>query len=383
VTPNEKQVALAVKHKLRPVLPALRHEFAGDDTRAAIIVALVDARRAGTGQVSYSRTREFYDQRQRHDLLTYRRVRRAVDALDEAGLITHFRQSPGQRGWQSWMAATPALIDLAAPIISAHAPLELQRPARAIQLRDADGRPLPVPDTRAMARAEARTAAINEAICAARVEAEGGALLAAPVVRIFNRDLMRGGRFYGVGASWQNIPRETRQRIAIDGEAVVELDYSALHPAMLYSEAGAPLPTDCYAVGHWPRPLVKRALLTLINAATIQAARLSIAHADEIIVVAEPGSQQAMAEAQRLIGDIKRHHRPIAGAFHSDAGARLMRRDSDLAEQVMLALLRRGIVALPLHDSFLVPASKRDDLEAAMMAEAHAIGLHQIRVKSA
>ncbi len=34
-------------------------------------------------------------------------------------------------------------------------------------------------------------------------------------------------------------------------------------------------------------------------------------------------------------------------------------------------MLEKGIVVLPVHDSFLVPASKRDDLEAAMIEAAH------------
>ena len=52
----------------------------------------------------------------------------------------------------------------------------------------------------------------------------------------------------------------------------------------------------------------------------------------------------------------------------------LMRIDSAIVEAVMKYLmLEKGIVVLPVHDSFLVPASKRDDLEAAMIEAAHRI----------
>ncbi len=36
-------------------------------------------------------------------------------------------------------------------------------------------------------------------------------------------------------------------------------------------------------------------------------------------------------------------------------------------------MLEKGIVVLPVHDSFLVPAPKRDDLEAAIIEAAHRI----------
>ncbi|EYD70513.1 hypothetical protein Lokhon_03146 [Limimaricola hongkongensis DSM 17492] len=51
-----------------------------------------------------------------------------------------------------------------------------------------------------------------------------------------------------------------------------------------------------------------------------------------------------------------------------------MRDDSDMAEIVMTEMtLRKGIIALPIHDSFLVPVSKRADLEEAMIDAAHKV----------
>lgn len=97
-------------------------------------------------------------------------------------------------------------------------------------------------------------------------------------------------------------------------------------------------------------------------------------HSEHLGEIAEPGSQEAIGKARALIKAIKHRHAPIAGQLHSDAGARLMRKDSDIAEAVMAELiLRRGIVTLPIHDSFLVPVSKRDELQEAMMEAAHKI----------
>jgi hypothetical protein len=43
-----------------------------------------------------------------------------------------------------------------------------------------------------------------------------------------------------------------------------------------------------------------------------------------------------------------------------------MRRDSDIAEAVMLNLIDQGIAPLPVHDSFIVPAGQAGQLEEAM-----------------
>ena len=64
--------------------------------------------------------------------------------------------------------------------------------------------------------------------------------------RVFNDpELQTGGRFYG--GWWQNIPREHRQHLAVNGKAMVELDYSNQHPSILYAQEGATRPADCYS----------------------------------------------------------------------------------------------------------------------------------------
>ena len=380
---DEPQIPLGVKYDDKLLWRYLKDTFRVDATGAAIIVAAVEAHRLGKA-VSYSRSKPFYESdRQRHALLTYRRVIAAVDQLEADGMIVHYRQAPGCRGWQSAFEATPDLVDAVTAILEGK-PLKLQRLHRLTILRDADGRPMDYKPTREIDRRDRKTEGFNEAIGSAKVVSLEGANLACPMARIHNRDFDRGGRFYPMGTSWQNIKSEARKALTIGGEAVVELDFKTLHPAILYAEAGVPMPADCYAIDGWPRDLVKVAMLTLINARTVHAARLSIANNDRMAQRAKPGSQEAIGYASALIEAIKRAHAPIAHAFHSDAGARLMRIDSDLAEAVMHDLiLRKGVVTLPVHDSFLVPVSKRDELEAAMLDAAHKIGLHSIAVTEA
>lgn len=82
------------------------------------------------------------------------------------------------------------------------------------------------------------------------------------VYRVFNNnDWEQGGRFYG--AWWMACPSKFRQHILIDGKPTVEVDYSGLHAAMLYAQAGTRAGIDVRpqfraekACGHvrWLRP---------------------------------------------------------------------------------------------------------------------------------
>ena len=63
--------------------------------------------------------------------------------------------------------------------------------------------------------------------------------------RVFNDpEFKTGGRFYG--GWWQEIPKQYRHRILIDGKQTVEFDYSNLHPTFLYLQEGLNLQDDAY-----------------------------------------------------------------------------------------------------------------------------------------
>lgn len=367
-----RQRCLSLRWEHRRHWRALGHSLGVNETGAAIVLDL-----ASTGEwVSYSRAARHYaaPRRYRNALYTFRRVPPQMDYLAAEGLILHDRRAAGARGWQSAAQATPDLRQTVAEIVGGD--WTLRRPGEVILLRDRQGRLIDYRETRAIGRMRQRIEGFNEAIMGASLDPS----IAAPLCRIFNRNMTRGGRFYAMGTSWQNIKAEARKRLTIGGEPVVELDYKNLHPAILYAEAGATMPADCYMIDGWPRKLVKVGVLTLINAPTIHKARHAIAHSPRMAESVEPGSQEALRKANALIDAIKRLHRPIAGAFHSDAGARLMHIDAALAEAVMKTMLMQGTVILPVHDSFLVPASKYDRLEDAMLEAAHEVGIYALEV---
>lgn len=375
-----RDIPLAVKYETRALWPGVRDLIGVDKTGAAISVALYEAPQVSEGWVSYPRSKDYYAARESHPLLGYRPTIRAVDMLDAGDWIDHRRQVPGGRGWQSSMRASPKLLE-AMDYLIGNSLLPYMMPRSTIFLRDKDGKPLPLPRDRRLLPMSRNVDRINEAICSVDVRGENGARLAAPLVRIYNGHLDRGGRFYAQGTSWQNIPSADRRRITIDGEPVVEWDYKTLHPALLYGQVGIDPPADAYQIEGWTRSVAKRAFCIMINARDPNAARLAIA--DNGIIRAEwcCDYREANWRAARLMEDIARVHRPIAKFFNSDAGGRLMRTDSDLAEAVQLKLRKRGVVVLPVHDSFLVQSSKSADLEAAMVEMAQIAGVGKVQVE--
>jgi hypothetical protein len=368
---EEQQKQLSLRWETKEHWPDLRKEFGVSKSGAAMILSLVTA----DDWVTYSRRWQHYcaPRRYQNPLYTYRRVVRAADYLDAQGLIYHAKREPGQRGWQSAMKATPELIERTNRIITA--PLVIAKPAEVIVLRDKDRMPINYEETDFTYRAREEIEMINDAL--ASIELWG--CLRAPVRRIFNANFTRGGRMYAIEGAWQTMTKADRLRIRIANEPVVEVDYATLHPALLYAEVGKYAPADTYRLDGWPRKLTKIALNTLINAPNIHSARLAIAHHPAMSEVAESGSQEALRAASKLIADIKRVHAPIAHLFHKGKGLELQRRDSDMGVKVMLILRQAGIPVLPIHDSFLVPASKADFLEEAMWEVACEIGLDEIK----
>ena len=237
---------------------------------------------------------------------------------------------------------------------------DLARSHELVILRDHGGNLLEYIDTELTKCWRRNLTEINDALCGATLGLNDQAIRAGDPLRVgtfngaagislhrvFNRGRFSlGGRLYG--GWWQNIPKEFRADITIDGSSTIELDYPRLHPTLLYCEVGQSLNGDPYEISGWDRGLVKVALNTLLNADTRISAVRSIAQAI--------GGKGSYGTAERLVQQIEAKHHAIAPFFGTSAGLRLMRRDSDMAEQIVLRLLEQGITVLPVHDSFIVP----------------------------
>ncbi|WP_181702730.1 hypothetical protein [Chthonobacter albigriseus] len=184
------------------------------------------------------------------------------------------------------------------------------------------------------------------------------------------RALDHAGRLYG--GFWLNMPKERRSRLKLDGEAVAEVDFSAMMPRLAYIAAGHPPPEgDLYDIrlsgsleGH-TRAIVKKATSALLTAN-----RPLRSFPESIDAKAR---KEAGITWSALRESIRRRHPLIAESFESGAGLRLQKTESDILVLALLKLLDRGITALPIHDAALVPVSRKAEAETAMEDAAEAI----------
>lgn len=179
------------------------------------------------------------------------------------------------------------------------------------------------------------------------------------LVRIFNNnDWQQGGRFYR--GWWQSVPKEYRRYITINDKATCEVDYSTLHPNLLYAEIGRPFEgDDAYDIGvrSVSRSLIKKTFNAMLNAS------------GPLKQPKEYSAEQAGMDWKQFQGAIIVKHAPIKDFFNAGYGLRMQRADSDLAEAVMLRFIDMGYTCLPVHDSFLVHNALVDELKGIMEEE--------------
>lgn len=180
--------------------------------------------------------------------------------------------------------------------------------------------------------------------------------------RIFSRNSMKqGGRFYG--GWWQFIPKKYRVHITINYLPTVEVDYSGLHPLMMYHlDVLSPPEGDMYDIGIWgtgaergrKRPIVKEFFNAIVN--------------DEYGDYKMSKDQKSTLglSNKQLRDRLNNKHHQICHRFNSGYGLTLQYEDSKIAERVILLLLEQDIACLPMHDSFIVQATERSKVVAAM-----------------
>ena len=184
--------------------------------------------------------------------------------------------------------------------------------------------------------------------------------------RVFNdQDLKTGGRFYG--GWWQNIPREYRIHLTVNGKPMIEVDYSNQHPTILYAKEGVERPLDCYANVIEENQLVKGSDPVRVRN-MVKASFNAMINSSKTLKQAPNGVKpRDFGLTWRQVSDaILKFHQPIERYFYSGIGLQLQRLDSDIAEQVMLHFANIGYPILPLHDSFLMHHAFEDQLPSVM-----------------
>lgn len=164
--------------------------------------------------------------------------------------------------------------------------------------------------------------------------------------RKFKEDFSTGGRFY---APFQQLTKDERATITIDGKPTIELDIKSAQPRMLYNMRGLESPLDCYKIDGIPRDTVKQLMLVALNAKEKEQAVRSLCI-------------ELKLERKQVLGYIDQlleFHAPIADSFFSSAWRVVQYQDGELTNEILKAALVKGIAVLPVHDSYIVDSDKR------------------------
>jgi hypothetical protein len=311
--------------------------------------------------ISYSRNKNWYHEPWRQQYFpvcaTYGGMVGAVDQLAATGAIEHRKGLRGNLGQQSSFRATP---DLYRAYTERPVPL-ICTPRERIILRDGDGRLAPYQNSRDTDRWRKQVLRFNEALSSTSIELDGKLISEGDAVwvrdedgddrmvngtatlslhRVWNENWQRNGRLYGCWV--QNLPKENRRTLLLNGEPVAEPDYPALHCGLIYDLAGKPMPDKPFEIDGFERSEVKRAFYTMVNAPSWDSARRAI--------------WQHSPRWKELMPAIAQKHSAVKEALCSGIGARLMCIDATIMCRNLTDLNREGIIALPIHDSVIVQA---------------------------
>lgn len=197
------------------------------------------------------------------------------------------------------------------------------------------------------------------------------------VFRQFCRgSLNHGGRFYG--GFWQQIGKEERKKILINGEPTVEKDFQALQINIAYALQGLePCRTDPFLLKGYNRHLVKKCIYVALNCKT--------GGGQAILRAVKADPRLCMHYTDLLNGGYAKlksefllKHPAIEAYLHSDKGTILQRWDSDIAMSVLQQFMNlpkalsflsayNTLPILCIHDSFICPAPFESELQQCMI----------------
>lgn len=171
--------------------------------------------------------------------------------------------------------------------------------------------------------------------------------------RSFKGDWGVGGRFF---CKAQHLSKGCRATITINGEPCVEYDYTSMQVRLLYNSVGLPAPHDCYAIDDEDRALVKKVALIAVNSKNRGEAIRSLTFRLKL----------SSTEANRLLATFEKAHSSVSPYLFSEGWKHLQNAESNITNDILTTMTREAIPTLPIHDSFVVPASRGARLHEAM-----------------
>lgn len=196
----------------------------------------------------------------------------------------------------------------------------------------------------------------------------------------YSGDWEHGGRFYAHGmfdmVDYQQLSKEKRSTIKINGENTAEVDYSCLHLSLMYAKCGKQLKGDAYG-WHTDRKIAKLVTIITLNNTCYYNAVYAVQKALE-------GTYEAW-NASKLVSAMLKYHKAISdrifNSFRAVDALTLQHTDSVVMEKVLKSLHKRNIPALPVHDSVIVPAKYRNTAIRIMKEQYKQVTGFEIEVK--
>jgi len=331
-----------------------------------VLINLIDMTSFSNGFVSYSRNTHSKE----YNLVNYsaKNISKVVDFLENKSLIEnrpgYFSQDPDQRRI-SRMRANKKLIKLFDEYEVNQAKISGNKKSGLIILRNEFKESIPFQDTEFTLSVKANLQKINDLLSAHNIVKGSGYNIHRKFLhRVFNLDFKHGGRF--VGSDWQRLNSAERQLIKIDNSTVIELDFKALHPTMLYALKDIQLEGDAYKLkgySHRIRDFLKTVMLIRINTNSDEQAVRAIQGLINEKKIKKPSEVYSLKD---LIKAFMEKHGPIRDLFDNDTGLKLQRLESDICEAVLIDFYAKDVPVLSVHDSFIIGKNYESELLQVM-----------------
>lgn len=246
---------------------------------------------------------------------------------------------------------------------------------------------------------------MNDGLEGADITFDGKPIADVAYRRIFSGDLEKGGRLYTLGGGVQLLPQHIRaSSLKIDGEPVVELDYSAIHPSICYQQMYnndgfsiydvmgkdfSPYDADLSFIkvdnklkAQWEqltgkihnprRQLAKLAILIGMNSDDMNSAAWTLGNKVKLDREKDIQDQDFYAmsgtnDYGKVLEAVRNHNDFIRDMFFNDGGIMLQNIDSKIMMNIVGAMGEKGHAVLAYHDSVLVKQSAEEDLRNAML----------------
>lgn len=189
--------------------------------------------------------------------------------------------------------------------------------------------------------------------------------------RIYGPDWMLDGRWYALGANhYQGLSEDTRAGITINGEPTAEVDVSGSHLSIMHGLLGRELPEgDLYHIDGLPRSVVKKWVTATLGkgsplgpkwptGAVEEQPELAAFSASEVGAAVVARYDFLAAPAEAVAGHSKLGELAHLGRPTRLLALRLMGIEAAALTAAMGYLRFRDVLALPVHDSLIVPKSE-------------------------